>query len=42
MGGWRVLIGLMCAVLAVSNARAQKGTLIFAVESLSAQTMDPI
>ena len=44
MGGRRVLIGLACAVLAVAGAHAQtqKGTLIFAVESLSAQTMDPI
>jgi len=44
MGGRRVLIGLACAVLAAvhANAQTQKGTLIFAVESLSAQTMDPI
>ena len=41
-GLWVIVVVLAIAMLNPLAAQTQKGTLIFAVESLSGQTMDPI
>ena len=39
---WAIALALTIAALNAATAQTQKGTLLFAVESLSSQTMDPI